>query len=82
LTYPLIKSGTALYGWGMQRRIFLIYGRLNALESELDKLGNKPPTPEQAAKLRELEERANRVRVSTKFIPLLYNLKDAVAMVG
>ncbi len=81
LMYPLVKGLTALYGWGMQRRIFLLYGELNWLESELNKLGNKPPTPDLKERMDHLEERTNRVRVSRKYIPMLYSLKDTLYFV-
>jgi TRAP-type uncharacterized transport system substrate-binding protein len=79
LMYPLWKGFTTLYGWGMQRKIFLIYGELFWLESEIDKLGAQPPTEELLTRMKRLEDRTNRVKVSTKFIPMLYSLKDTVA---
>jgi TRAP-type uncharacterized transport system substrate-binding protein len=78
LMYPLIKGLTALYGWGMQRKLFLIYGELFWLESELDKLGPLPPTEEIKDRMKHLMERTNRVKVSAKYIPMLYSLKDTV----
>jgi hypothetical protein len=70
-----------LYGWGMQRRIFLIYGELHWLEREINQLGARKPTEEILARMKSLEERANRVRVSTNYIPMLYNLKETIAYV-
>jgi len=82
LTYPLVKGLMSLYGWGMQRRIFTIYGELHWLESQLDRLGDKPVPPELAGRMRTLEARANRVRVSSNYIPMLYSLKETVAFVS
>jgi len=81
LMYPLGKSLTGLYGWGMQRKIFLIYGELHWLEEEIDKLGNRPPTPDILERLRNLELRANRVRVSSNYMPMLYSLKETIQFV-
>ncbi len=81
LLYPLGKGLAALYGWGMQRRIFLIYGELHWLEMEINKLGSRPPTEEILTRLKHLEERTNRVRVSANYIPMLYNLKENIAYV-
>ena len=81
LLYPLGKGLASLYGWGMQRRIFLIYGELHWLEREIDQLGGKRPTEEILARMKHLEERANRVRVSSKYIPMLYSLKETIAYV-
>jgi len=71
----------ALYGWGMQRRIFLIYGELHWLETQLEALGHQPVPPELKTRMKNLEERTSRVKVSTKYIPMLYNLKDTLAHV-
>ncbi len=81
LMYPLVKGLAALYGWGMQRKIFLIYGELHWLESEIDKLGSAPPPPELLARMKQLEERANRAKVSAKYMPMLYSLKDTLRTV-
>ncbi len=81
LMYPVVKGLASLYGWGMQRRIFLIYGELHWLESEIDKLGGKPPTEEILNRMKHLELRTNRVKVSSNYIPMLYNLKETVAYV-
>ena len=81
LLYPLVKGLTALYGWGMQRKIFLLYGELHWLEREIDKLGSRPPPEEILARMKHLEERTNRVRVSRNYIPMLYSLKETVAYV-
>jgi len=81
LMYPLIKGGRSLYGWGMQRRIFLIYGELHWLEGELDKLGALPPTPELLARMKHLEERTNRVKVPAAYLPMLFELKSTLGYV-
>jgi hypothetical protein len=81
LLYPLGKGLASLYGWGMQRRIFLLYGELHWLEMELNKLGRQPPTEEIRNRMKHLEERADRVRVSSNYIPMLYSLKENIAYV-
>ncbi len=81
LLYPLGKGLASLYGWGMQRRIFLIYGELHWLETEINKLGSRPPTEEILTRLKHLEDRTNRVRVSSNYIPMLYSLKENIAYV-
>jgi TRAP-type uncharacterized transport system substrate-binding protein len=77
LTYPLVKSLMAIYGWGMQRRIFVLYGELHYLETQLDKAEGKS-TPELKARLKDIEERAHRIKVPAKFVPMLYSLKDSL----
>jgi hypothetical protein len=81
LLYPLGKGLASLYGWGMQRRIFLLYGELHWVEMEINKLSGQPPTEEIRTRMKHLEERANRVRVSSNYIPMLYSLKENIAYV-
>jgi TRAP-type uncharacterized transport system substrate-binding protein len=81
LMYPLVKSLMGLYGWGMQRKIFLIYGELHWLEAQIDKLGENAPTEEILSRMKQLEHRANRVRVTANYMPMLYSLKDTIANV-
>jgi hypothetical protein len=81
LMYPLGKGLASLYGWGMQRKIFLIYGELHWLESDIHKLGTRPPTADILARLKHLEDRTNRVRVAQNYFPMLYNLKETLAYV-
>ena len=81
LMYPLGKGLASLYGWGMQRKIFLIYGELYWLESQIDNLGNRAPTKEILDHMKHLEQRANRVRVASNYMPMLYNLKETLAYV-
>lgn len=79
LTYPIVKGIMSLYGWGMQRKIFSSYGELHYLERQLDNLGNQAPSKELLARMHRLEERCNRMRLSTPYIPMLYSLKDSLA---
>lgn len=81
ILYPVGKGMASLYGWGMQRRIYLIYGELHFLDSEIDKLGGKPAPPEMLNHIKRLEERTNRMRLASNYIPMLYNLKETVAYV-
>jgi TRAP-type uncharacterized transport system substrate-binding protein len=81
LTYPLIKGLMAFYGWGMQRKIFLIYGELHWLESQIEKLGRQKPPQELLERMEHLEAKANRIKVSAKYMPMLYSLKDTLASV-
>jgi TRAP-type uncharacterized transport system substrate-binding protein len=78
LMYPLWKGLTVLYGWGMQRKIYVIYAELHGLVKELDNLGTQAPSADLLARVKRLEEKTNKVRVSTKYIPMLYSLKDTV----
>ncbi len=81
LLYPLIKGLMSLYGWAVQRKIFLVYGELHWLEMEINKLGDQRPSEEILNRIKSLENRTNRLRVSSKYIPMLYSLKDTITNV-
>jgi TRAP transporter TAXI family solute receptor len=77
--YPLIKGLMSLYGWGMQRRIFSLYGEMHWLETQIDQLNGQAPSDELLTRMQRLEARVRRVKVSANYMPLLYSLKDSLA---
>ena len=80
LLYPLFRLLPAAYGWGMQYRIYRLYGELKVLEMEFDGgRGGQPHALDE--RLRLLEYRADRMRVPLRFAPLLYNLKMHIGLV-
>jgi len=81
LLYPLIKGLMAFYGWAVQRKFYQIYGELHWLEREIDKLDGKKPSDEILSRMKSLEHRANRIKVPSKYVPMLYTLKENVAFV-
>ena len=80
ILYPLFRWLPAAYGWGMQHRIFRLYGELKMLEMEFD-VGNGGSPPTLDERLGRLERRADRMRVPLRFAPLLYNLKMHIGLV-
>ena len=80
LLYPLFRLLPAAYGWGMQYRIYRLYGELKVLEMEFDGGSGGPPHALDE-RLRLLEYRADRMRVPLRFAPLLYNLKMHIGLV-
>lgn len=81
LMYPLVKSLMALYSWSNQRKIFLIYGELHWLEDQLDKLEGQPPTVEMMTRMKNIEHRTRRLRVTANLIPMVYSLKETIQFV-
>ena len=80
LLYPLFRLLPAAYGWGMQYRIYRLYGELKVLEMEFDAgSGVAPHALDERLLL--LESRADRMRVPLRFAPLLYNLKMHIGLV-
>ena len=80
ILYPLFRLLPAAYGWGMQYRIYRLYGELKVLEMEFDE-GSGGPRPALDERLGQLERRADRMRVPLRFAPLLYNLKMHIGLV-
>jgi hypothetical protein len=73
--YPMLRLAPALYGWGMRRRIFRLYGQLKFLELELDQRHPEQDVTDLAGKLDRLEARANHLRMPAAFAHLLYTLR-------
>jgi len=80
ILYPLFRLLPAAYGWGMQYRIYRLYGELKVLEMEFDG-GSGGPRHALDERLGQLERRADRIRVPLRFAPLLYNLKMHIGLV-
>ena len=80
ILYPLFRLLPAAYGWGMQYRIYRLYGELKLLEMEFDG-GSSGPGHALDERLGQLERRADRMRVPLRFAPLLYNLKMHIGLV-
>jgi len=81
ILYPLANGLSALYAWSMRRRIFMIYGELRFLESEIERRGAGQATDRLLTRLKDLERRAQRVRVASPYMSMLYTLKAHIDLV-
>ena len=79
--YPLFRVAPALYGWGMRRRIFRLYGELKFLERDLDRSDPAESAGDLVDHLDRLEERANHLQVPLAYTNLLYNLRRDIRLV-
>lgn len=79
--YPMLRVAPAIYGWGMRRRIYRLYGQLKFLEMELDRRRPEQDVTDLVGKLDRLEERANHFRVPTAFAHMLYTLRMHMSIV-
>ncbi|HVN43575.1 MAG TPA: TAXI family TRAP transporter solute-binding subunit [Steroidobacteraceae bacterium] len=79
--YPVVKILPNLYRWSMQRRIYRLYGELKLLETELEARPSGAPADDLSARLVDLEQRANRLRVPAAFAHLLYTLRMHIGLV-
>lgn len=78
IVYPLIRFAPALYGWGMRRRVFRLYGELMLIETDLD--AHTGDSAELLRRLDHLEERADHLRVPVAFAQFLYNLRSHLGL--
>ena len=79
--YPLFRVAPALYGWGMRRRIFRLYGELKFLERDLERGDSAEAAGDLVGHLDRLEDRANHLQVPLAYTNLLYNLRRDIQLV-
>jgi hypothetical protein len=79
--YPLFRIAPALYGWGMRRRIFRLYGELKFLERDLERSDFAGGAGDLVGHLDRLEDRANHLQVPLAYTNLLYNLRRDIQLV-
>jgi TRAP transporter TAXI family solute receptor len=79
--YPLFRFVPALYGWKVRRRIHKLYGELRLIEQGLNARDAGQDVGDPAARLEELEKKANLLRVPLSCLGLLYLLRDHIALV-
>jgi TRAP-type uncharacterized transport system substrate-binding protein len=81
VAYPMVRLLQTIYGWGMRRRIFNLYGELKFLEADLEARPSGAPVEDLRASLEKLEFRANHLRVPVAFAYMLYTLRDHIGLV-
>jgi hypothetical protein len=81
LGMPLLRLGPPMYRRIIELRIVRLYGELKLIETYLE---DRPPSADKAdlaQRAAELQTRANHLRVPIRFAPLLYTLKQHIALV-
>jgi hypothetical protein len=81
ILYPLLRFMPGLYGWGMRRRIYQMYGQLKSLEAELENQGPGEDNKNLSAQLNHLEKQADHLHLPKAFTYLLYTLKHHIGLV-
>jgi TRAP-type uncharacterized transport system substrate-binding protein len=81
VAYPLLRLAPGLYGWGMRRRIFRLYGELKYVETQLETRELKASVDDLRHDIDRLEQRANHMRTPTAFAHMLYTLRLHIRMV-
>jgi TRAP-type uncharacterized transport system substrate-binding protein len=81
VVYPLLRLAPAVYGWGMRRRIFRLYGELKFVEAQLEARAAKDRVDDLRQAVDRLELRANHMRTPSAFAHMLYTLRLHIRMV-
>jgi len=80
--YPMTQYLPRLYDWAMRSKVLRLYGELRFLEDDIDDARRtKGDTSEMIARLDELEEQANRIKLPVAYAGMLYSLRDHINLV-
>jgi TRAP transporter TAXI family solute receptor len=79
VAYPVFRALPAIYGWGVRRRISMLYGELKLLDLSLENHSRDKRSA--LSDLARLEHRVTHLRVPSSFEPLLYTLRQDIALV-
>ncbi len=80
--YPMTRFLPRLYDWVMRSKVLRMYGELRLLEDELMSAhGAELDMHEAMARLDQLEEQANRLRVPAGYASMLYMLRNHIDFV-
>ncbi len=81
LLYPLLKLMPALYGYQLRRRIFRLHRELWSLEQELESRRPGQSMADLDARLNELEDKANRLRMPLPYSNMMYTWHVHIGLV-
>ena len=81
IVYPLMRALPGLYSWNVRRRIFRLYGELKLIELQMRKPVAAGVEADFLARLKDLEERATRLRVPKIHAWLAYTLRAHIHFV-
>jgi TRAP-type uncharacterized transport system substrate-binding protein len=81
IAYPLLRVAPGLYGWGMRRRIYRLYGELKFVEAQLEARDPKAPVDDLRHEIDRLEQHVNHVRIPLAFAQMLYTLRHHIGLV-
>jgi hypothetical protein len=78
--YPMIKFLPQMYDWLMQSRILRLYDEMRSIEKEIESAGQHD-LDAISAKLDQLNQRANQLRLPTVYASTLYTLRSHLNLV-
>jgi TRAP-type uncharacterized transport system substrate-binding protein len=81
LLYPLFKALPQVYDWIMRSKIVRLYDEMRSIEREMEESALRPDAVGMLAKLDQLDQRANHLRVPTAYASMLYMLRAHIDLV-
>jgi TRAP-type uncharacterized transport system substrate-binding protein len=81
LVYPLFKFLPQMYDWLMQSRILRLYDEMRSIEKEIESEGQVRSIDAISARLDQLNQRANQLRLPTTYASALYTLRSHLNLV-
>src|ERR1019366_10570518 len=81
LLYPMFKFLPQMYDWFLRSRIMRLYEEMRLIESEMEGQGHGHNTDAVIAKLDQLEERTNALRLPRVYAIMLYTLRSHINLV-
>ena len=81
LIYPLFKTLPQVYDWIMRSKIVRLYDEMRSIEREMEAGAPGQDAVGMLAKLDQLDQRANHLRVPTAYASMLYMLRAHIDLV-
>ena len=81
LLYPIMKAVPNIYRWRVRTRIYRYYGELKFLETQLKPLTSDDQLFGYYAKLDDIEDRVNQMKVPLEFSEHIYSLRGHIDLV-
>ncbi len=78
---PIVRFAPSLYAWRVKSRLYRWYGRLKALEWDLDLAGHTFDRADALQRLDEIERGVSHIRTPLAFSENLYNLRSHIELV-
>jgi TRAP-type uncharacterized transport system substrate-binding protein len=81
LLYPMFKFLPQMYDWFMRSRIMRLYDEIRLIESEMEAQGHGHDANAMIAKLDQLDDRANGLRLPRVYATMLYTLRMHIDLI-
>jgi TRAP-type uncharacterized transport system substrate-binding protein len=81
LLYPLFRLMPQMYGWIMRSKITRLYDEMRSIEREMEAQGQGHDADAMIAKLDQLDQHANHLKLPTAYASMLYVLRAHIDLV-